>query len=56
MNTRVAFITGASRGIGACSAVALAEAGYKVAVRRQPTWDQWARFLRDTFLPVASPV
>lgn len=32
MNTRVAFITGASRGIGACSAVALAEAGYKVAI------------------------
>ena len=27
-----------------------------ISVRRQPTWDQWARFLRDTFLPVASPV
>jgi len=26
------------------------------SVRRQPTWDQCARFLRDTFLPVTSPV
>ena len=32
MSTKVAFITGASRGIGACTAVALAEAGYKVAI------------------------
>ncbi len=31
-NTRVAFVTGASRGIGRCAAVALAEAGYDVAV------------------------
>ena len=29
---------------------------HQLPVRRQPTWDQWARFLRDTFLPVASPV
>ncbi len=29
---RVAFITGASRGIGAESAVALAKAGYRVAI------------------------
>ena len=27
-----------------------------VAVRRQTIWDQSARFLRDTFLPVTSPV
>jgi NAD(P)-dependent dehydrogenase (short-subunit alcohol dehydrogenase family) len=32
MSTKVAFITGASRGIGAESAVALAKAGYKVAI------------------------
>jgi NAD(P)-dependent dehydrogenase (short-subunit alcohol dehydrogenase family) len=32
MSDKVAFITGASRGIGACTAVALAEAGYKVAL------------------------
>jgi hypothetical protein len=25
-------------------------------VRRQTIWHQWGRFLRDTFLPVASPV
>jgi hypothetical protein len=25
-------------------------------VRRQTIWDQSARFLRDTFLPVTSPV
>jgi hypothetical protein len=27
-----------------------------VVVRRQTIWDQSARFLRDTFLPVTSPV
>jgi hypothetical protein len=27
-----------------------------VLVRRQTIWDQSARFLRDTFLPVTSPV
>ena len=32
MNDKVAFITGASRGIGAESAVALTEAGYRVAI------------------------
>lgn len=32
MSDKVAFITGASRGIGAESAVALAQAGYKVAI------------------------
>lgn len=32
MNDKVAFITGASRGIGAESAVALARAGYRVAI------------------------
>jgi NAD(P)-dependent dehydrogenase (short-subunit alcohol dehydrogenase family) len=31
-NTPVAFVTGASRGIGRCAAVALAEAGYDVAM------------------------
>ena len=31
-------------------------AAFRITVRRQPTWDQWALFLRDTFLPVASPV
>ena len=28
----------------------------KTHVRRQTIWHQWGRFLRDTFLPVASPV
>lgn len=32
MNEKVAFVTGASRGIGAESAVALARAGYRVAI------------------------
>ncbi|MDZ7781492.1 MAG: SDR family NAD(P)-dependent oxidoreductase [Halioglobus sp.] len=32
MTDKVAFITGASRGIGAESAVALARAGYRVAI------------------------
>lgn len=32
MRRKVAFITGASRGIGACTAVALAEAGYDLAL------------------------
>jgi NAD(P)-dependent dehydrogenase (short-subunit alcohol dehydrogenase family) len=32
MNNKVAFVTGASRGIGAESAVALAQAGYAVAI------------------------
>lgn len=31
-NQRVAFVTGASRGIGRCAAIALAEAGYDVAM------------------------
>jgi len=25
-------------------------------VRRQTLWDHWGLFLRDTFLPIASPV
>ena len=29
---------------------------YLRGVRRQTLWDQLALFLRDTFLPVASPV
>ena len=29
---------------------------YANGVRRQTIWHQWGRFLRDTFLPVASPV
>ena len=28
----------------------------QLSVRRQTIWHQWGRFLRDTFLPVASPV
>ena len=32
MSEKVAFITGASRGIGAEAAVALARAGYQVAI------------------------
>ena len=28
----------------------------QAAVRRQTIWHQWGRFLRDTFLPAASPV
>jgi NAD(P)-dependent dehydrogenase (short-subunit alcohol dehydrogenase family) len=39
MNDKVAFVTGASRGIGAEAAVALAQKGYKVAIT--------ARTLRD---------
>jgi len=27
-----------------------------MAVRRQTLWDHWGLFLRDTFLPIASPV
>jgi hypothetical protein len=29
---------------------------YLVAVRRQTIWHQWGRFLRDSFLSLASPV
>ncbi len=27
-----------------------------ISVRRQTIWHQWGRFLRDGFLPLASPV
>jgi short-subunit dehydrogenase len=37
MHDKVAFITGASRGIGAESAVALARAGYRVAITARTT-------------------
>ncbi|MFL3655834.1 MAG: SDR family oxidoreductase [Halioglobus sp.] len=39
MNDKVAFITGASRGIGAESAVALAKAGYRVAITARTLTD-----------------
>lgn len=39
MNNKVAFITGASRGIGAESAVALAKAGYRVAITARTLTD-----------------
>ena len=39
MNDKVAFITGASRGIGAESAVALARAGYRVAITARTLTD-----------------
>jgi NAD(P)-dependent dehydrogenase (short-subunit alcohol dehydrogenase family) len=39
MNKKVAFITGASRGIGAESAVALAKAGYRVAITARTLTD-----------------
>jgi len=39
MNGKVAFITGASRGIGAESAVALAKAGYRVAITARTLGD-----------------
>ena len=52
MNTRkVAFVTGASRGIGRASAVALAHAGYDVAVSARTMIDGTA-FLDDGITPV----
>ena len=39
MNDKVAFITVASRGIGAESAVALAKAGYRVAITARTLTD-----------------
>ena len=39
MHDKVAFITGASRGIGAESAVALAKAGYRVAITARTLTD-----------------
>ena len=52
MSRKIAFVTGASRGIGRASAVALAEAGYDVAVSARTVVDGTAR-LEDgeTVLP-----
>ena len=52
MNTRkVAFVTGASRGIGKACAVSLAQAGYDVAVSARTMTDGTAR-LDDGITPV----
>ena len=52
MNTRkVAFVTGASRGIGKACAVSLAQAGYDVAVSARTMTDGTA-LLDDGITPV----
>jgi acetoacetyl-CoA reductase len=50
--TRVALVTGGSRGIGASISMALKEAGYKVAANYAGNDEAAAKFKADTGIPV----
>ncbi|MCB2010377.1 MAG: acetoacetyl-CoA reductase [Geminicoccaceae bacterium] len=50
--SRVALVTGGSRGIGAAISIALKEAGYKVAANYAGNDEAAARFKADTGIPV----
>ena len=52
---KVAFVTGASRGIGRACAISLAQAGYDVAVSARTMVDGTA-FLDDAITPVPGGV
>ena len=53
---RVAFITGASRGVGKCIALALAREGCDVVVPGSCASDTWATTKAATATPAAAPM